>query len=516
MINTKTERLLPNLEIFAEELENHGMAVIAVSQEPHRRFRGARRFTGQKLQEDILYVITSEEAPRFPAEEYAFASGDDIPGSNRLYCPGCTPEELTERLQDLFLDFQETEDRINRLIYSGGDLEQLCCLGEELLGNVVCIHDNWFMILAKSRSGHLVFPDGQGTWELIPQEFLDEFRLDEDYRNTYIHRGAELWQMEENGILHSSIYVNLYEKETYRGRLLIPDALRPLKKRDYITAELLARQAVVLMKEMRSKTVTQSRGADDIFYDILNGNATPAAEFSALMKALQWEKNDRFLCIRIRRQEPLRVDALEHILHRDLFQAFPGSYIMFDGDQQCVVIDLNKTPYALRDIRHLLAPLCRDYYQYGGISSPVAGIRELPVAYQQAKVALNQAFRLRNENWILFFHNCALDYTLMHLNTPMQLRHLVAPQLLELIDYDREKGSQLFETVKTYLTCERDIPKTAARLIIHRTTLTYRLKKIQSLMNLNLEDPDVRLYLQLSLRMLEQENTVKLSEVVQE
>ena len=92
------------------------------------------------------------------------------------------------------------------------------------------------------------------------------------------------------------------------------------------------------------------------------------------------------------------------------------------------------------------------------------------------------------------------------------LRHLAAPQLLELISYDREKGSQLFETFKTYLICERDIPKTAEKLIIHRTTLTYRLKKIQALMDLDLEDADVRLYLQLSLRMLEQENTVKLSE----
>ena len=512
MLNAQSGRLLPTLAILEEDLQSLGFAVTAVIRDPERVYRGIRRYSGQNLRRDFLYVITSEEAAAVSGEGYTFVSGETLQFSeNQLCCPGYAPELLTEVLSDLFLEFQETENRINSLVY-GGNLDQLCRLGEELLDNAVCIHDSWFMILAKSPSANQVFPGGDGSWELIPQQFLDEFRLDEEYQSTYSHRRAELWQMEDSTGIHSSVYVNLYEKEIYRGRFLITDTHRPIRKRDYIIAELLARQAMVLLKARRSKTTTQNRSADDIFYDILNGNDTPAAEFSALMKALHWQKNDRFLCIRIRRQEPLRADPLEHILHRDLFTAFPASYIMFAGDQQCIIINLNKTPQSLAGIRHALAPLCRDYYQYGGISSPVAGIRELPVAYHQAEVALNQAFRLRGESWILFFHNCALDYTMMHLNTPMQLRHLAAPQLLELISYDREKGSQLFETFKTYLICERDIPKTAEKLIIHRTTLTYRLKKIQALMDLDLEDADVRLYLQLSLRMLEQENTVKLSE----
>ena len=50
---------------------------------------------------------------------------------------------------------------------------------------------------------------------------------------------------------------------------------------------------------------------------------------------------------------------------------------------------------------------------------------------------------------------------------------------------------------------ERSIPRTAEALIIHRTTLTYRLGKLEELWNLNLDDSDTRLYLLLSFRMLE-------------
>ena len=75
-----------------------------------------------------------------------------------------------------------------------------------------------------------------------------------------------------------------------------------------------------------------------------------------------------------------------------------------------------------------------------------------------------------------------------------------------MMENDRQKGTQYFETFREYLLNERDIPKTSEKLIIHRTTLLYRLKKIQAMLNANLEDPWERLYLTLSLWILEHEN----------
>ena len=45
----------------------------------------------------------------------------------------------------------------------------------------------------------------------------------------------------------------------------------------------------------------------------------------------------------------------------------------------------------------------------------------------------------------------------------------------------------------------------AAALIIHRTTLTYRLQKIQELFSLNLDDACQRLYILMSLFLLDSE-----------
>lgn len=125
----------------------------------------------------------------------------------------------------------------------------------------------------------------------------------------------------------------------------------------------------------------------------------------------------------------------------------------------------------------------------------------LAVANLQAEIALKRAFYLHNDRWVVPFSSAALSYIIGNIQTELKSELLVSPELIRLNEYDEEKGTEYFITLKTYLENERDIPKTAAVLVIHRTTLTYRLDKIQKMLRLNLDDPDTRLYLLISLRL---------------
>ena len=69
--------------------------------------------------------------------------------------------------------------------------------------------------------------------------------------------------------------------------------------------------------------------------------------------------------------------------------------------------------------------------------------------------------------------------------------------------HDSQSGTEYYKTLRQYLLQERNIPRTAEALIIHRTTLTYRLQKISQLVHMDLEDPEKRLYLLLSFYLQE-------------
>lgn len=506
-----TAGLYLTLPVLEEELKILGLHVAGRIRDGSIGYSGVRRYRGQPLRPDILYLLTPQTAAGFPVHQVPYIAVGSVPGkADHLCCPIEELPALEEGLQDLFDLMQSFANRINNLIYQGASLDALCELGEQILDNPVWIHDNWFLIIGRSPSSGTVMPRSGRPWETVPRETLDSFRVDVEYQKTYQHRHAALWENISNGTRRESIYVNIYDGDVYRGRLLLSQRRSRFRKRDYLVMELLARQALVLIKAKRGRKPPGTRSTDDILWDILCGKRTEATEFSVFLSTLRWEISDRFLCVRLQRQESIKTDAMEAVLHQELLLALPGSYVMVISGQQCIIVNLTRTPMTLPGIRHALAPLCRDYFQYGGISSPVTGMRDLKIAYTQAGDALNRAFRWQDHRWLVYFWDCALEYILMHLDTPMQFHHLVAPQLLELQNYDKEKDSQLFETLRVYLENERDIPKTAAQLIIHRTTLTYRLKKIRALMELNLDDPNIRLYLLLSLQMLDREKTAAL------
>lgn len=70
-----------------------------------------------------------------------------------------------------------------------------------------------------------------------------------------------------------------------------------------------------------------------------------------------------------------------------------------------------------------------------------------------------------------------------------------------LARYDLEKKRDSLATLQAYLDSGRNASATAKQLFIHRNTLAQRLEKIQEILGVSLDDPEVCLYLQLCLRI---------------
>ena len=242
---------------------------------------------------------------------------------------------------------------------------------------------------------------------------------------------------------------------------------------------------------------------DDVISDLLRNRQPDSGQLRRLLDQLGWESGDPYVCLNIANQENAVSTIQEHSLHSDLFRYFPNSYVLLENHRQYVILNMRRLAIPYTMLRHTLAPLCRDYLLYAGISSPIQGIQSLHVAFTQAQIALDACFRQRGDRWIWLFSQCALTHILENFHAELTLEQTLSPALYALRDYDREHGTPYFETLREYLLCERDIPKTSQTLIIHRTTLLYRLKKIESLVNLSLDDPGQRLYLLLSLYVMD-------------
>lgn len=60
----------------------------------------------------------------------------------------------------------------------------------------------------------------------------------------------------------------------------------------------------------------------------------------------------------------------------------------------------------------------------------------------------------------------------------------------KLLREDKEKNTNLYHTLKTYLLCENNITMAARKLHIHRNTLVYRMKQIENCLGIDFDDSE--------------------------
>lgn len=502
MESTSLIHMEPSLPMLAEAFPQGELRC----SDANRFFRDVRLYTrGIRCDPQILYLVRQEDADGFPGETCAGVCAVPLTG-DCLIVPQTEMSRIFNTSMEVYDRCREQESRLDELVFQGCSLKELCEEAAELLGNPVYIHDDWFMMLAQSAQVEEFMPAEHPMSSqkgFLPRTVVDELQFDSDYLETYTTHHVQLWKSQHR---NDCLYVNLWDGATYRGRVLVSCVNHPFTQWDYRLTEVLSQRILLCMRGRSDGNPQVFRSMDDVMMELLDGKQPDAAQFRRLMDQLDWQTDDPFVCLDIRSQQDDLSPIVEHSLHSDLFRYFPGSYVLLRNHRQIVVLNMRTLPIPYNLLRHTLAPLCRDQCLYAGISAPVSGIRELHYAAIQADVAVSSAFEQRNERWIRLFSHCALEHIVESIHSPLPVEKNLAPALLGLRDYDKLHGTAYFETLRMYLLCERDIPKTSQALIIHRTTLLYRLKKMETLVTLDLDDPDQRLYLLLSLWIMDRQS----------
>ncbi len=80
-------------------------------------------------------------------------------------------------------------------------------------------------------------------------------------------------------------------------------------------------------------------------------------------------------------------------------------------------------------------------------------------------------------------------------NAQQWCQALMAPLTRE----DRERGNNLVATLRTYYACGARVDKTADALFLHRNSVRYRLDRIRSLLQLDVDQPQVIVALTIAL-----------------
>lgn len=136
-----------------------------------------------------------------------------------------------------------------------------------------------------------------------------------------------------------------------------------------------------------------------------------------------------------------------------------------------------------------------------GVGGKTDNIHDYYVSSEQARQALNIVQSRFKEKGYAFFEELG-SYTILHQIDNENVTDLfLENQLGPLEKYSQGKNMDLIHTLRVYLQNNGNAKSTAEELFIHRSSLLYRLEKIESLLDADLSDAEVRFNLLMAFKL---------------
>lgn len=261
-------------------------------------------------------------------------------------------------------------------------------------------------------------------------------------------------------------------------------------------SELLSRQRLERERDARHRIALLGQLIDNA------GDVSPS--FRARALELGWTLDGYHMAFRVITREPVDLVARKPDLDRALLREKIEAATVEQSDGWAGWIsfpskpgpaEVSRVSSALRRAQRELAATIATQFGVGRMQGQPEGIvRSLEEANDAARIAAAR------ENSGYFVHVDRLDMAQLLLiwtrtdTFRPAARELLAPLL--------KAGPELLQTLTTFLDCESSLTETAAILNVHRNTVSDRIRRIQSLIAINLEDPEARLALQLACRSL--------------
>ncbi|MFE2110384.1 PucR family transcriptional regulator [Kitasatospora sp. NPDC059463] len=161
--------------------------------------------------------------------------------------------------------------------------------------------------------------------------------------------------------------------------------------------------------------------------------------------------------------------------------------------------DADLEPQSRGIVRSLETFLERGATTMVGVGGRQADLADAWISHDQARVAARAARRLPRLGGIGDWERLGEHAVLLQLPDTALDDSLVPRPLRRLLDGGG--NARLEETLRCFLENAGSVPRTAEALEVHRTSLYYRLRQIQEITGLDLDDGGHRLVLHLGLRL---------------
>ncbi|PPB10798.1 PucR family transcriptional regulator [Brevibacillus laterosporus] len=397
------------------------------------------------------------------------------------------------------------------------DIDELADIIGELLQNPITIEDLDHRLIAYSSHGDST---DQARWSTImgrrvPEKVLTRLWKDGVFQQLFSQKDpVHIPEKTEIG-LGKRVAIAIRRGNDILGYIWAQEVNCPLTSEDDEILRQAAKEAVPRLLQRQGKRNVERDRQKEFLWELLLGGHGEELKLQQKAISLHMEVIPPLLVCTIEVLEG-KGEQVHQLLYPLLMR--DKIYSLTDGPQLILLMQHPKRKAVTEDAlvsyseQFLEASMSKLTDKFGkgnvyiGCGRPVRSLTEGRQSYQEA-LQMNVVKRLfpHETERILRFQQLGIYRFLPQMKNWNKEQAYKNNHLAKLLYYDQENQTNLTETLEVFLDHVGKVNRTAAHLHIHINTLSYRLKRIEEIMQIDLDDPNQRYSLYIDLKVMKLE-----------
>ena len=412
-------------------------------------------------------------------------------GYDLIVVPGADIDSVFNGILDCFEHFNELDVRLRDLVASGASVETVLDEAGSTLGRFFVVADTTYFIHA-SGGDRTALGDNETVYESLRNRTMPLSAIMHVNKQQGIRtRGRDTYLVDIAPIDSVAAVTNFFNANRHEGWLCSIGDYPTFTRGDLHLQDGIAPIIHECLRVNADDDLRMDRAA--VLADLLESGPEGRDMADKRLATLGWSVDDPKCIYAVRQHDPSKNPS--HVVGRFLERIDP-TLVVFSSEGTTFLF-ANMLLVDEQQLKAEMAPILTACGCVAGKSSCFVDTGE---AASHARAAREAANRATVKNTIVDYDEVKLDYALSTLRNGVaaDVRH---DALAALRAYDAAHGTELLETLRTYLACACSATATAEALFVHRSTLLYRLDRIAEIGKVDLKDADTRFHLDLSLRL---------------
>jgi len=458
-------------------------------------------------------VIQTSNEYNFPIIEIPF----DV-----SYADIITPvlTEVVNRQTVILKRIAKFNERLTRIMLNGGSIDEIARAIHKSLGVGIAIAEDVFKthVLACEESEY------ESLEAIINKEFRNP-------RDSKIYGDPDSDYTRVNDVVNDRTIQRIMipintEDESY-GKIMVWEDMKKLSSVELSVIE--ASRSLIALDLMKKLSIFENENKHKIefFDDLLSEDE--ARKKKAMEKANYFDFN-KSLCYSVViisigsvenlvRLTPNNTNYLSYLNSKlvsivERLSNINQNKILYGNKSDRMIIlygsEQDKTP---EQMKKSTMRFCNEVMEYArlemiqdnlsiGVGRNYKDVYKLSASMREANRAVENLQLNNNASEPIHYDDLGIYRILSYEELQPELLQFYKETLEPLVKYDKEKDSDLVETLNCYFACGSNLKRVSEEMYTHYNTVIYRMQRIKEIANLNLDDPNQRLNVQIALKIM--------------